>query len=470
MIYELVGTRVVSPYLGASTYIWTSIIGVVLASLSIGYWWGGKWADDRPALGKLAPLFAMAAILVAATGWLSDIAQWSLSLVALPIELKAVLCALFLFAPAATLLGVISPYITRLHLQTMETAGKQIGKMSAFSTLGSIAGTFLAGFVLIPLLGTEHLLQLIAVALAILSVVCFLEDKKEKKLMPLLVVLTGIVLSREAFISASPQIDIDTAYSRVKISEYDEAETGKKVVELSTGLNEAQSAMYLANDEYVFSYTKMMDVFSVVQPDPKSALILGGAGYTVPQHLLKWPSTPQVTVVEIDPGMTALARQYFRLQDDPRLSINHEDARTFLQNSTNTYDVIMVDVFSHAYGIPFHILTEESMQEFRRNLSENGVIVTNVIGAPQGQRDELVGSVVKTFQTQFAHVELFIIHPDKPTAAQNVIVLATNAADGVAQLETSGYKEFWLQQPQLQGRVLTDDYSPMEALARAQWN
>lgn len=470
MIYELVGTRVVAPYLGSSTYIWTSIIGVVLASLSVGYWCGGKWADDKPALFKLAPVFGGAAILVAATAWISDIVQFFLSYIALPIELQAIITALFLFAPAATLLGVISPYITRLHLQSMDTAGKQIGKMSAFSTLGSIAGTFLAGFVLIPLLGTEHLLMFIGVLLAGLAIICAVAEKKISKMLPFLIVLFSITVVRQMLLSNSQRIDVDTAYSRIKISYLIENETGKKIVQLSSGMNEAQSAMYVDSDEYVFNYTKLMDVFTLVQPEPKKVLVLGGAGYTIPRHLLNWSSKPDVNVVEIDPGMTQLAKKYFGLEDDPRLAIHHEDARTFLSQSTESYDLIMVDVFSNFYGIPFHILTEESMKGFYNRLNSQGVIVTNVIGPPQGSQDELVASIMKTFKTQFQNVEMFVVNPEMPETKQNVIVLATNSTLNLNQVFASQYAENRLEISPTRGRVLTDNYSPMESMVRAQWN
>jgi spermidine synthase len=197
-------------------------------------------------------------------------------------------------------------------------------------------------------------------------------------------------------------------------------------------------------------------------------LILGGAGYTVPQHLLNWPSQPDVTVVEIDPGMTRLAKKYFRLRDHDRLDIKHEDARIFLQDSTEKYDVVMIDVFSNSYGIPFHILTKESMEQLKNRLSDNGVIVTNVIGSPEGKSNRLVGSVVQTFKTQFKEVTLFSTDRSKPDTVQNVIVLATNASLDKNTLHLSAYLENYFPYSSLSGLVLTDDYSPMEAMARAQ--
>src|SRR5215203_266420 len=115
MIFEITGSRVLAPYIGTSTYIWTSLIGVILGALSLGYWLGGRMADRVP---------------------------------------KAeVLAALILFAPAGIALGFVTPYAVKLRMGSLGEAGRTVGRLYALSTVGSIAGTFLAGFVFIPFLG-----------------------------------------------------------------------------------------------------------------------------------------------------------------------------------------------------------------------------------------------------------------------------------------------------------------------------
>jgi hypothetical protein len=81
----------------------------------------------------------------------------------------------------------------------------------------------------------------------------------------------------------------------------------------------------------------------------------------------------------------------------------------------------------------------------------------------------LVGSVVKTFQTQFSQVKLLSVYPDHPTYLQNVIIVATDVPLSSEWLADSVYAPQRLSQLPLGGRVLTDDYAPMEALVRAQW-
>jgi len=70
MILEIVGSRVLAPYVGTSIFVWTSIIGVILASLSLGYYWGGKLADKRADILILAKIIFFAGVSIGLTGYL----------------------------------------------------------------------------------------------------------------------------------------------------------------------------------------------------------------------------------------------------------------------------------------------------------------------------------------------------------------------------------------------------------------
>ena len=67
MIYEIIGSRILSPYIGTSTYTWTSLIGIILAALSLGYWLGGKFADKKPDIKILSGAIFLAGGLVSVT-------------------------------------------------------------------------------------------------------------------------------------------------------------------------------------------------------------------------------------------------------------------------------------------------------------------------------------------------------------------------------------------------------------------
>jgi len=167
MVIELVAGRIMAPYVGVSLYTWTSIIGVVLAGISIGAYLGGILADRYPTpktLGWL--LFASGLAALSISPLTGAVASWQLE-TSLMLRILAVTAIIF-FVPA-TLLGMISPVVVRLSLDRLERSGNVVGKIYAFSTLGSILGTFATGFFLISWMGTRNILLLMSLILIVSS-------------------------------------------------------------------------------------------------------------------------------------------------------------------------------------------------------------------------------------------------------------------------------------------------------------
>jgi predicted membrane-bound spermidine synthase len=138
MIYEITGSRLLSPYLGASVYIWTSLIGVILAALSLGYWLGGRIADRKPDIKILAFVIFLAGGLVSVTILLKDLILAIIAESSAILEIKSVIAALLLFAPASVLLGFVTPFAVKLKMSSLADTGKTVGRLYALSTVGSI--------------------------------------------------------------------------------------------------------------------------------------------------------------------------------------------------------------------------------------------------------------------------------------------------------------------------------------------
>ena len=169
MIYEITGSRIVAPYLGTSTYIWTSLIGVILGALSLGYWIGGRAADKNPSIRILASAIFTAGGLVSLTILSKDVLLQLISSTPIGTEFKSILAAVLIFAPASVALGFVIPYASKLRVVSLDMTGRTVGRLYALSTIGSIVGTFLAGFVLIPFVGSVRTLYLIAASLFLVS-------------------------------------------------------------------------------------------------------------------------------------------------------------------------------------------------------------------------------------------------------------------------------------------------------------
>ena len=156
--------------MGVSLYTWTSIIGVVLAGISIGAYLGGLIADRYPlssTLGWLLFLSGLGAFSISPLTNLLGAAQFQTSLM-----IRILLITTIIFLIPSCLLGMISPVVVKLTLKNLAKTGNVVGKIYAFSTLGSILGTFATGFFLISWMGTRQILFTMGIIL-ILSALVF---------------------------------------------------------------------------------------------------------------------------------------------------------------------------------------------------------------------------------------------------------------------------------------------------------
>jgi spermidine synthase len=482
MVYEIIGSRIVSPFIGTSTYVWTSLIGVILASLSAGYWIGGRIADKKPDIKILASAIFMAGGAVSLTILLKDIILSMIGATSIGLGFKSVIASLFLFAPASVLLGFVTPFAVKLRMSALADSGKTVGRLYALSTIGSIAGTFAAGFLLIPFVGSVRTLYLIAGTLFVLSILLapFVFTRTSFMILTLFVLgIAGSEISSHALFRASNLYDIDTEYSRVQVFQTTDPKTGRKFQAMATDPYFAQSAMYLDDGMSVFEYIPYYHLVSHFKPDHNHTLMIGGAGYTFPREYLRTYPNASMDVVEIDPKMTEIARRFFRLQDDPRLTIIHQDGRTFLNSAeTDKYDAVMMDAFSSLFSVPYQLTTIEAVQQIDRVLTDDGVAIFNLGSAIRGPASHFLQAEFATYKQVFPHVYLFKVNPDRTDEQlQNLTIVATKgsppvlggvaaaSADGVvpkndkivALLATDYSHDFPIELP-----VLTDDLAPVE--------
>lgn len=171
LVLELVAGRVLSPYVGSSLYTWTTIIGVVLAGISLGNWLGGKVADRYPSprtVGLMFLLGALGSLLI-----LGIVALLGDGRVVRPISLlpRIFLLTTLLFFPPSFVLGMITPVAIRLTLPDVRRTGRVVGLVYALGTLGSLAGNYLTGFVLVAYLPVNTIVLGVAAVLLVLGIV-----------------------------------------------------------------------------------------------------------------------------------------------------------------------------------------------------------------------------------------------------------------------------------------------------------
>lgn len=472
MVLELVGSRVLAPYVGTSLYVWTSLIGIILASLSVGYYLGGRLADRGPTYATFSKILLGAAITVFLLAFLKENILRFLETQPLSLPAKAVLATSTLFILPTVFLGIISPYAARLKILNVETSGRVVGNLYALSTAGSIAGTFLAGFFLIALIGTTNILYLLSIILFLLSLVAQKGNNSSKKILFGISILFFFAFFKQQYLNGSNAktefIDVDTHYNRVWIREGVDPPTGKQIRLMIIG-TEGESAMFLDSDELVFPYTKFFRIARHFKHDLKRSLMIGGGGYSYPKDYLRLFPEATIDVVEIDPKLTELARRYFNLRDNPRLKIFHEDGRTFL-NRTNTepYDVIFGDAFSSYYSVAYQLTTKEAVSRIYENLSDDGVAIVNIISAIYGNQGKFLRAEYWTWREVFPHVYLFPVNdPNNPLLVQNILLVALKSPQEPSfqsdNPELAQYlSHLWRGEIPFDMPILADDFAPVE--------
>jgi spermidine synthase len=394
---EISASRLLAPYFGNSTVVWANVIGLVLASLALGYWLGGRVADRRPAARLLGGIVIAAALLIAAIPFVArpflDVAVEGLDEVSAGAAIGSFFGVLVLFAPPVTLLGMVAPFAIRLGLTDLKTAGSVAGRFYAVSTVGSLLGTFLSALLTIPLVGTQRTLlggaALCAFAGALLLGLRWLL---------LAVCLVALLAIPPGAVKASPGLvyEDESRYQFVQIVERGSA----RRLYLDEGL--ATHSVWRPRTVLTGG---VWDTFLAVAPllgrPPERVAILGNAGGTIARAYGVFYPDAVIDGVEIDPAVTKAGRRFLGLGDNPRLRVHTADARPFLRSTHERYDLIFVDAYRPPY-VPFYLTTREFFRLARERLVEGGLIALNVATVPGN--DRLATAVESTLRAEFPQV------------------------------------------------------------------
>ena len=420
MAFELVASRILAPAIGSSTYVWTSVIGVIIGALALGYAFGGFIADKRVkhtdiALLLLSGSVAMALCLVSAPGFLSILTEISQDA-----RLRGLLASLGLFAPASFILGAVSPYLVRLHTQGITQTGRSVASLSALNALGGIAGTFSVGFFFFGYIGSQQTLAFICLLVLLAS---WAVVPKKQTRMRLAVSAATILLIVTVFlpIGTSQAVSIDSATSHYEVITTTDRQ-GHPVRYLVIGNQGVQSGVRLdAPRDLALPYAQQMASFVQAAPQKQRILVLGGGAFSLPGYLAQTYPSSSVDVVEIDPTLVDIAHKYFFLQDRPNLHIHREDARTFLNSNQQRYDIIIVDVFSEL-SVPFTLTTTEYAHALASKLQPNGTVLVNAIISPSDSCREFTGRILASYQSALPWQRVFAEHWGTPIKQNTVLV------------------------------------------------
>jgi len=281
-----------------------------------------------------------------------------------------------------------------------------------------------------------------------------------------LFIFSFISFSPNYIAGASDLVDVDTKYSRVWIYPSQIRESKRDVLNLVTDPFSVQSSMFLdGDDELVHRYAKYYNLADYFNPDIRNALMLGGAAYSYPRDFLSKHKESKLTVVEIDEGMTKLAKKYFRLQDDPNLKIVHTDGRFFLNNNQEQFDAIFVDAFTSRLSIPHQLTTKEAVELFYSSLTKDGIMMINLISAIDGDKGKFLKAEYATYKSVFPYLYLFVADNREVDSVHNLILVVSKKELNLNS-DNSLINEYldteWKGEIKTDMQILTDDYAPVD--------
>lgn len=477
MSLELLGGRVLAPYFGSSIYVWGSIITVFMLSLSLGYLLGGRLSVHRPTLGRFALIFLAAALCLYPLVYFSEsIMEWIFQRVEDP-RYGSLLASSILFIVPTVILGMISPYSVRMLVQTTERSGQVAGILYFVSTLGSALGTLATSFYLVLWFRIDTILTLLTGTLVAMAVVAAAASRRPlaaRRPAALAVLLSaGPLLLGAAPADARIVHREQSLYSTILVDQ-----RGSMVcLQFSVRRDmRNQSCMDQRRPrEMVFAYARMMMASLLLEPQPQRILVLGLGGGTLPLALNELLPEARIDVVEIDPAVVRVAREYFRFAPTGQVKTFTQDGRVFVKRAASrgeTYDLIMLDAFNGEY-IPEHLMTREFLQEVQSLLAPGAVLAANTFSI-----SALYDHESATYQDVFGD----FFNMRSPETGNRIVLtrngplpdpgtLTDRARALEAQLEPYGVdteallgklttERDWDQQ----ARVLTDQYSPVNLL------
>ena len=432
LILEIAAGRLLASYFGVSLYTWTSIIGVVLAGISVGNYLGGTVADLAGTRRTLGLVLATAGMSSLAILPFTTIDLLGLIPRGLPLVARMVLATGILFFAPSALLGMVSPLVVKLTLANLGHAGHVVGRIYAWSTLGSIAGTLLTGFVLIPWVGTRAVIFGVGVVMLALAAVTgeIFRRVGWPRMVDFALVLLLLLNLAQIHVGGALQnwCYRETSYYCIRVtSEREEDGREYRVLfldHLIHSYNSIEDPMRL-NYPYVRTYAALTAYAAEGTPHLR-ALFIGGGGYTMPRYMEATYPDAVLEVAEIDPGVTATATAMMGLSPATRVVTYNGDAREVVEakQGTGTYDLVFGDAFND-YQIPYHLTTREFGQKVRNLLTPRGLYLALVIDRMRGGR--FMASVVRTLQGVFPHVYVLSDVPGTLVTRPRTYVIAASA-------------------------------------------
>ena len=411
------------------------------------------WIGAIPVLGKYL-IIALAGVLIVAID--TNLLIWA-----------AFLSCMAIFVLPLFLLGTVTPSLVKYATDNLEHNGRIVGNLNAFNTIGSIIGTFLPTFVTIPAVGTAITFLIFSGVLLLIGIIYFVSIGAKKMFCAgavVIFILCAIVGNSNSFAFWEKNL----LYEGESIYNYLQVKENPRQIIFSTNVLFGVQSLKVKSGGltgYYYDYALAAPLLA----DGKKILILGMGTGTFAEQCRKYFPSAQITGVEIDEKITALAQKYFDLPAD--VEVVTYDGRAFLQSDKNLYDVILVDAFQDI-SPPFQMSSTEFFALVKNHLAKSGVMVVNMNMRSSGAgniNEYLTNTIGKNFAAVRTIDARGVTNRVLFAAADDKILNALQTrAEGLddenlskLMIETA---KNW-QTPAQGENILTDDRAPVELLS-----
>lgn len=443
LVYEIAWARALSLLIGSTVYAFTLMLTAFVLGIASGSILFSRIVDrirnPMRTLSIIQALIGISALLVVpfmdrlpflVTGMISRLIEsfWMLQVAEFGLILMIMLVP-------TLLMGAAFPLVARIFNQDSGQTGRTVGAVYGSNTIGNILGSFVGGFLLIPVIGIQNSI-FVAVAFNIVVSSVFLGMSQSLK--PMLKVGIGLTLvamitigmviipnwdpgrmsfgpfheaSRISLNTATSRVELEKMADRNKILYHKEGLTTTVTVkEVAKGVRalyingkpDASSLADLPSQELVAHIPLMF------HPSPKDALVIGlASGISLGSAGLH--SLDKIDCVEISPAMIEASRFFdndnYHIMEDPRVNIIIADGRNHLLLSDQTYDVIISQPSNPYFAGVADLFTKEFFELCRLRLNQQGIMCTWV----QSYNIDLATfqSITKTFSSVFPHMNFW---------------------------------------------------------------
>lgn len=405
MVVEILGSRVIGPFFGASLYVWTSLITVTLVALAAGYWGGGVLSDrSKNNIDWLYAVIGLAGLFIL----LVPLVKAPIIKMALPLGLRlgALVSSGLLFGPALLLLGMVSPLIVRIAVRETANIGRTVGLFSSISTVGSFLGTVCTGFILIAYFNVDRIFIVVGGCLLLLSVMYAAIFRRIWIIMalmslPFFIPESGAIKTKllESGTRVTRMFFKDSFYGNMQVLDYSLGKVHTREMIVDAGI---QGGVDMASGASVYEYPYFLQFIPrAINPNGKECLVIGLGPGAIPM----WYERQGVRsdVVDIDPIVFDVARRFFAFNISGESII--EDARYFLNRTEKRYDYIIVDVFN-GDNTPFHVLSKEALVAVKKRMAPGAVLGINIGGSLKVDTF-ITASIIRTLKEVFRSVDVY---------------------------------------------------------------